>query len=158
MQPSIRFLFWQRWLFISSLLFAAFGAAFAFLGDRFPLTVYNRLVARPLWAIDGFPPDAETYRAFISGPFGGTIACCYILLAFIARYPFQERQPWARNAIMAAFGTWVVIDSVLCVRYGVYLQVYAINAFSIVVKALPILFTWNDFAKPFPKPLTVPVT
>jgi hypothetical protein len=150
MHPSRRFLFWQRWLFVSSLLFAAFGVEFALFGDRFPLTLYNHLVARSLWGADGFPPDAEIFRAFIYGPFGGTIACCYILLAFIAWRPFKERQPWARNAIMAAFGTWVVIDSALCIRYGVHFQIYAINAFSILVKALPIIFTWKDFPKPPP--------
>ncbi len=148
MRHPRRFLFWQRWLFVSSLIFAAFGVEFAIFGDRFPLTHYNLLVARAMWGTDAFPPDAETYRAFISGPFGGTIACCYILLAFIAWHPFMERQPWARNAIMAAFGTWVVIDSSLCIRFGVHFQIYAINAFSIAVKALPIFFTWKDFAEP----------
>ena len=71
--------------------------------------------------------------------------CCYILLAFIAKYPFKERRKWARNSIIIAFGVWVIIDSSMCVHFGVYPQIYIINAFSITVKALPIIFTWEDF-------------
>jgi hypothetical protein len=158
MAPGPRFLFWQRWLYVSSLLFAAFGVAFAFFGNRFPLSLYNRMVAQALWGTGEFPQDAERFRAFFYGPMGATIACCYILLAFIARHPFQAREPWARNAILAAFGVWVVIDSALCIRFGAYPQVYIINAFSIAVKALPLLFTWKDFRPSSPGPGSGPGT
>ncbi|MFL5730087.1 MAG: hypothetical protein ACJ75J_11430 [Cytophagaceae bacterium] len=91
------------------------------------------------------PDDAGRLRLFIWGPFGGTIACCYILVAFLAHYPFKRKEVWARNAIILAFGIWVLIDSLVCFYYGVYFQVYLINAFSILQKALPIIFTWKDF-------------
>jgi hypothetical protein len=76
---------------------------------------------------------------------GATIACCYILTAFIAYYPFKKKEIWARNAILVAFGVWAMLDSLVCIRYGVYFQVYFINMFSIIIKALPIIFTWKDF-------------
>ena len=141
------FLFWQKWLFYSSLLFAAYGVVFAFYGKNMLFLPYDEMVAKVFWQKTEFPPAAEPYRAFIYGPLGGTIACCYILLAFIARYPFKEKQVWSRNAIMTAFAVWVVIDSSLCISFGVYPQVYLINAFSICVKALPLIFTWTDFKR-----------
>ena len=141
-----QFLFWQKWLFYTSLLFALFGIVFAFYGNNIVFRPYTTLLAGIFWQRGQFPPGAEAFRAFIYGPLGGTIACCYILLAFIARYPFKEKQKWARNAIVIAFAIWVSIDSSMCFFFGVYPQIYIINAFSIIVKALPIIFTWKSFS------------
>ena len=139
------FLFWQRWLFYSSLLFAFYGIVFAFYGNNLLFIPYNKMLAQIFFHSSQFPSEADRFRAFIYGPLGGTITCCYILLAFIARFPFKEKQRWSRNAIIVAFCIWVLIDSSICVYFGVYPQIYLINAFSIAVKALPIIFTWRDF-------------
>jgi len=140
-----RFQFWQQWLFYTSLLFALFGVVFAIYGDNILFQPYNQALARIFWNSPEIPSDIKPFRAFIWAPLGGTIACCYILLAYIAKYPFKKREAWARNCIFAAFSTWVVLDSGVCIYYHVYFQVYLINAFSILVKALPLVFTWNDF-------------
>jgi len=139
------FIFWQRWLFYSSLLFALFGITFAVYGNNPFFLPYNRGLAHVFGFGESIPIGLEQFKAFIWGPLGGTIACCYILLAFIAWFPFQRKERWARNAIIIAFGTWVVLDSVICFYYGVYFQVYIINTFSILIKALPIIFTWKEF-------------
>lgn len=141
------FLFWQRWLFFSSILFAATAILFAFFGNSFLFEAYNKLLAGVFWGNSEFPENVESFYAFIHGSFGGTMACCYILLAFIAYHPFKEKQVWARNAIIIAFSFWVLIDSSMCFYFGVYPQIYIINTFSIVVKALPLIFTWKEFSK-----------
>jgi hypothetical protein len=143
--PSASFLFWQKWLLYSSLLYALFGLTFAIYGDNPLFRPYNAGLAKIFWGTSEIPVAVEPFRAFIWAPFGGTIACCYILLAYIARYPFLNKERWARNAILFAFGTWVIADSWACFRAGVYFQIYLINAFSILTKALPIVFTWKDF-------------
>lgn len=142
-----KFLFWQKWLFYSSLIFAIAGIAFAFSGKNILFLPYDKMVANALWHSDEFPADAVIFRTFIYIPFGGTIACCYILLAFIAWYPFKEKKVWAQTAIITAFVIWVVIDSLGCLYFKVYPQIYIVNAFSIIVKILPIVCTRNDFKK-----------
>lgn len=144
----INFLFWQKWLFYTSLAFALFGVVFALYGKNLLFLPYDQMIAKVLWKSSYFPPEAEPFRAFIYGPLGATIACCYILVAFIARYAFKEKQRWARNAIITAFSVWVVIDSAVCLYFGMYPQIYLINAFSIIVKALSIIFTWKYFSEP----------
>ena len=139
------FIFWQRWLFFSSILFALFGLSYSIYGNNILMISYNKMLATVFWENSEFPNNVKTFRAFIYGPLGATIACCYILLAYIAYYPFKEKQLWARNAIIFAFSIWVLIDSFVCIQFGVYPQVYIINVFSIIVKALPLIFTWNDF-------------
>lgn len=144
-----RFCFWQKWLFYSSVIYVIAGLTFAVLGKFFPFLPYDAMVANALWGSSDFSVEAETFRAFIYIPFGGTIACCYTLLAFIAWYPFKEKKKWARTAIIAAFTLWVLVDSAGCWYFKVYPQIYLINLFSILTKALPIIFTWKDF-KPAP--------
>ncbi|MEO6406627.1 MAG: hypothetical protein ABIY51_16050 [Ferruginibacter sp.] len=122
-----------------------FGIAFAVFGDNPLFAPYNKALASIFWHTADTPQQVQAYRKFIYAPLGGTIACCYILLAFIARHPFRNKEPWARNAIIAAFGTWIILDSAVCFFYHVYFQVYIINAFSFLQKALPLIFTWNDF-------------
>lgn len=149
MMPTTKkssFLFWQKWLFYTSLGFASAGIAFAFVGNNFLFQPYNTMLAQLFWHSSTFPTEADRFRAFIYAPLGGTIACCYILLAFIARYPFKDKQRWARNAIIIAFGIWALVDSSVCIYFGVYPQVYLINLFSITIKALPIIFTWKHFS------------
>lgn len=141
------FIFWQRWLFYSSLLFAAFGIIFALYGNNIFFLPYTKALAGIFGFGETFPGEVDSFRAFIWGPLGGTIACCYILLAFMAWFPFSRKERWARNSIIVAFGVWVVLDSAVCIYYGVYFQVFIINAFSILQKALPIIFTWKDFEK-----------
>ncbi len=146
MNPN-NFLFWQKWLFISSLIFAFAGIIFAFSGVNFLFLPYDEMLAKVFWDQTAFPIDVIPFRTFIYGPLGGTIACCYTLLAFIAYYPFKEKQIWARNAVVVAFSIWAIIDSAVCIQFGVYQQIYFINAFSVAVKALPIIFTWKHFLK-----------
>lgn len=139
------FIFWQRWLFYSSLLFSVFGLVFAIYGNNPFFMPYNKALAHVFMFSESIPANNDLFRAFIWGPLGATIACCYILLAFIAWFPFQRKERWARNAIIVAFGIWVLVDSAVCVYYGVCFQVYIINTFSIVQKGLPIIFTWKEF-------------
>jgi hypothetical protein len=140
-----RFIFWQRWLFITSILFALFGIVFAYFGDSAFLDTYNHALAQNFYGADQFPDVAEPYRDFSYGPVGGCIFCCYALLAFIAWYPFRRKEKWAWWAICIAFTGWVIMDSSACIRHGFYFQIYAVNVVSILVKALPLAFTWREF-------------
>ena len=143
-----RFIFWQRWLFVTSLLFALFGIVFAYYGDNPLFRPYTVYLAQVFFGQDHFPPEVEPFRAFTYGPVGGCIACCYILLAFIAWYPFRRKEKWAWWSVAVAYGVWVVLDSTASIYYGVYAQVYLINTFSILVKALPLIFTYRHFFHP----------
>jgi hypothetical protein len=137
------FWFWQKWLLYSSLIFAFTGVLMALYGKMF--TPYLKLLAGIFWMQSFIPEQSDSFRAFAWGPFGATMACCYLLLAFIAEYPFKRKEKWSRNAIIIAFGIWFIIDSGISLFYGVYFQFYAINMVSLMQKLLPIVFTWKDF-------------
>jgi hypothetical protein len=140
-----RFHFWRQWLFYSSILFAFAGILFAIYGDNPLFVFYNKALANIFWNTENIPSGTQPFRAFIWAPLGGTIACCYILLACIARYPFRRKEKWSWYAIVIAFSIWILIDTAACIYYRVYFQAYMINAFSFLVKALPLIFTYRDF-------------
>lgn len=74
------FLFWQRWLFYSSLLFALFGIVFAVYGNNLFFIPYNKALAHIFWHSENIPAAIEPFRAFIWGPLGATIAGFYLPL------------------------------------------------------------------------------
>jgi hypothetical protein len=145
MNRNSNFHFWQKWLFYSSLLFALVGILMASTCDSILFKPYNDLLAHVFWRLDMFPENIEPFRNFIFACFGGTMACTYVLVAFIAHYSFRKKEKWSRLAISCSFLIWVSIDSIACLRYGMNFQIYAINLFSILIKALPLYFTRREF-------------
>ena len=143
--PDRSFLFWQRWLLYSSLLFAFFGLVLAVFADSSLFLFYHRKLARLFWGANMIPDTVMPFFRFTAGPEGGTIACCYILLAFIAYYPFKRKERWSRNAIAVGFGAWFIIDSTVSVICGAYFQLYIFNGISLLQKLLPLFFTWKAF-------------
>jgi hypothetical protein len=138
------FYFWQKWLLYSSILFALISAIFAIDGNNALFRPYNNLLLSAFWKSE-LPDKIPAFLDFVRGPMGGTMTCCYIILAYIAAYPFKNKERWARNAIITGFGGWLLLDSATCFYYGLYFQVFIINAFSVMVKALPLAFTWHEF-------------
>jgi hypothetical protein len=141
------FIFWQRWLLYTSILFAVSWIFFALYWANPLLEPYNRAIALLFWHSPNMPQEVLPFLKFILGPLGGSIACVYILLAYLAAYPFKKKEIWSRNAIIFAFSIWLIMDSSLCLYYGAYFQVYFINTFSFLQKALPLIFTWKEFEK-----------
>lgn len=139
------FVFWQRWLVYSSLFLAIAAILFAFDISSAIFVHYDQAIAQIFWQTPNIPTDVQAFRKFVAGPLGGTIACAYILLAYLAWYPFGRKEQWARNAIMVSFGIWFMADSYICLKYGVNFQVFLINGLSVLQKALPIIFTWKAF-------------
>lgn len=121
------------------------GIIFAIRSDLSIFAYYDHAIAKIFWQTNEIPDNVKNFRDFVAGPLGGTIACCYLLLAYLAWYPFQRKEKWARNAIIMAFTIWCGIDSYICYKSGVYFQIYFINGLSILQKALPIIFTWKAF-------------
>jgi hypothetical protein len=139
------FIFWQSWLLVTSLLFALWGMLMACCPDNILFHPYNKALCQALWQQDYFPDEAKPLHYFLAGPLGGTITACYLFAAYISAVPFREKKKWARSAILVAFGSWAIIDSTVSLFCKVYFQVYVLNAISILIKALPLIFTWKEF-------------
>lgn len=142
---AFSFNFWQKWLYYSSLFFVFVGFLVAVFNQSIFFELWNRGAAALFGTNGTLTADVLAFKNFILGPLGGTIAGSYVLLAFIAKYPFKQKEKWAWQAATASLLTWFVIDSSICFYHGAYFNILLINMFTLFVNGLPLLFTKKYF-------------
>jgi len=141
---KITFNFWVTYLKVISLFFAALGMMWLLIGSFDPLGIYDREFAKAFWGSETLPADAKTAFQFVLGPFGSTTAGYFILQYFIAKHAYANRQLWGYNAILTAFFTWFISDTLFSLYKGAYFNVMLANVPSLLAM-LPIVFTKKFF-------------
>lgn len=139
-----RFSFWQKWLFIVSLVVTAFGLFTALFNQTVLFDLFNRQIDQIFWDSAPLPAGVATFQSWLYGVWGATIAGWGIFLTFIAYIPFKRREKWAWNCLVVGLGVWFVLDTGISWLYGVYFNV----VFNIVVAlatGTPLLFTRKAF-------------
>jgi hypothetical protein len=139
------FFFWQRWLLYTSIFFALSGVIYAFFGQATFFNSYHNLLAEKLYGQNALPAQVESFRQFAAGPIGATVAAAYILLAYIVHQPFKNKERWSWNAIAISFTVWFIVDSIICIYKGIYIQAFLMNGFSYLIKIIPLVLTRKYF-------------
>ena len=142
------FNFWQKWLYYSCWLFAGVGLLVSVFNNAFMFDLWNHYFAQHFGKNGVISPEAQNIKTFLLGPLGGTILGSYILMGFIAKYPFKEKEPWAWKAGVFSLLGWFLLDSCVSAYHGAYFNILLINCFTLVVQGLPLLMTYRYF---FPK-------
>lgn len=140
------FEFWRKYLMIMSVIFALQGVGWALFGSFDPFGFYDGIWARAMFGAAELPADAARARSFLLGPFGATDAGFFILVYYIARYPFAARRLWAHRAITVAVGFWFLLDSLVSIAHGAFFNVYVVNLPALAMLAPPLFFTRRQFA------------
>jgi hypothetical protein len=139
------FAFWQRWLFAVGVLISIFGILMALLSGTPIFELFNRQIDPAFWGTNSVDPNARAFQAWVYGLWGATIAGWGIFLAFIAKYPFRNKEKWAWNCLAAGLAVWFVLDTALSVYYRVYFNA-VFNTVLLILVALPLLVTRNDLS------------
>ena len=142
------FIFWQRWLLISSIFFTIVGVVTALFSDSFIFDGYNQEIAALFWGQADIPEGVLSFKKFIFGPLGMTIAGKWILMIYIAACPFKEKERWAFEASWAGLLSWFTIDSAVSIYYGADFNIYRVNIFPLIFIGLPLLMTRRYFILP----------
>ena len=138
------FQFWQRWLFVFSLIITIFGLGVA-LFSRTPLfVVVDSLINPNFWKANPLPIGVYEFQGWIYGVLGATMAGWGVFLAFIARHPFQARERWAWNAILFGLSLWFVTDTSISLYFGVAANAIG-NIGFFLLGILPLIFTRREF-------------
>ncbi|MFZ5641998.1 MAG: hypothetical protein ACOY46_00240 [Bacillota bacterium] len=141
------FQFWQRWLFIFSLLFTIFGLSLAL----FNQTVYfdflfNSRINPLFWDTAKLSGQTAIFQQWIYGVLGATCAGWGIFLAFIINSPFKRRELWAWNCIAAGLTLWFVVDSSISFYFNVFYNVLVnLLLYSLVI--IPLLLVRKFFIR-----------
>jgi hypothetical protein len=139
-----KFIFWQRWLLIFSLLLVDLGLYMAFLKGTIYFALFDNLINPVFWASTMAPASVAGFQEWIYGVLGATLAGWGTFLAFMAYYPFKQKEKWAWNCILAGVLVWYLPDTFTSLQFGVYFNAVG-NTVLFILLMLPLLFTRKDF-------------
>ena len=138
------FTFWQRWLFVFSLVVVIFGLGMATL-NRTPLfAIFDSQVNPVFWGTGPLPPGVDPFQGWAYGVLGATMAGWGVFLAFMAHYPFRQRERWAWNALLLGLSLWYLTDTAISLYFGVVFNAL-FNTAIFILAILPLFFTRQEF-------------
>ena len=135
------FIFWQRWLLVFAVLLILFGVGMVFFNTTSVFdALFNDNINPAFWGSDGPDPTALRFQSWAYGLLGATIAGWGVIIFFLVKIPFAQREKWAWNAFFWGLLLWYVLDTGASIYYGVLFNA-AFNTAIFLVALIPLLFT-----------------
>jgi hypothetical protein len=139
-----KFKFWQNWLFYASIFIAVYGALFAILNQPFVDFVYFNKVDPVFWGNKILSEEIILFQKWIYGVLGSVVLGWGIFFAFIAYYPFKNKEKWSWNCIAVGMLLWFLFDSTISIYFKVFINA-GFNIVFFLLAGLPLLFTKKYF-------------
>jgi len=139
-----RFKLWQTWLFVLGSGICIFGLLLAFLGTTNVFQLMNQQIEPIFWREIVMSTEAKAFQSWVYGVLGATMAGWGICIAFIARYPFRNREKWAWNCLGIGVLCWYVVDTALSLSYNVYFNAL-FNTVLLIAALIPLVFSRKYF-------------
>lgn len=139
-----KFIFWQRWLLIFGLLLVDMGLYMVFFKGTIYFALFDNLVNPAFWASAVAPANVAEFQGWIYGVLGATLAGWGTFLAFMAHYPFKQKEKWAWKCLLAGVLVWYLPDTFISLQFGVYFNAVG-NTVLFILLMLPLLFTRREF-------------
>lgn len=141
-----KFLFWQRWLFVVSIIICIAGVVIVLLSGTLIFDVFNQLINPVFWGSTSVGDNAKGFQQFVYAILGAIMASWGLFMVFIAHYPFRNKEKWAWRCIVAGIVLWFVLDTFFSIYYQVYVNAIA-NTGLLILVMLPVFFTRKDFVQ-----------
>ncbi len=139
-----RFLFWQRWLLTVIGFIIAGGILMPLLTSAGLLTAFDNLVNPIFWASSEVSAAAVAFQQWIYGLVGAVMAGWGISMAFLAYYPFRQKEKWAWTGLVLSLLIWYVADTAVSLLFGVNFNA-VLNTIILALFLLPLFFTRTYF-------------
>lgn len=138
-------LFWQRWLFVCTLLVILFGVFLMIPGElELFEQLFNSHIKRIFWNDVPITPGIINFQRWMNGVLGATMIGWGIMMAFVVRFPFRNGEKWAWNCIFWGIGSWYILDTLLSIMYlALFNAVF--NTLILLLFGLPLAFTYKSF-------------
>ena len=139
------FVFWQRWLFVVSVVIVLFGLALAFLNQTpvFDLA-FNNQIDPVFWSSSELIAEMRAFQKWIYGVLGATVAGWGIFMAFVAEHPFKRRERWAWNCLGLGLLIWFLVDTGISLYFKVYFNAM-FNTVLFLAGLIPLVFSRSEF-------------
>ena len=130
--------FWQNWLRVASVLLILFGAATAMVIVPALAGLSQSFIATVFWPAALADTEFTTVAAFATG-LAGAITMGWGTMIYIAvTHGLTEPHGWVRRAIIGGLLVWFLVDNLVSVTLGAYLNV-AGNTVLAIAFLLPFL-------------------
>lgn len=141
------FLFWQQCLFWANIMFIIMGLLVAFAGNSILFDMHNAGTSKEFLAGEAIEGDILRLKNWLFGIIGATLAGFHLLMVYIIKYAFKQKEKWAWNCMAFATLLWFTVDSGISIYYGAAYNVYLINLVALVFIGIPLIMTWKVFYK-----------
>jgi len=139
-----RFSFWQRWLFVVSLIISVFGILMAVFSGTELFNLFNSRIDPAFWGDISIGENAKKFQQWIYGVLGATLTGWGICLAFLSHYPFRNKEKWSWNCLLWGLLAWYLIDTSISIYFTVYFNA-CFNSVLFLVMIIPLLVTRKYF-------------
>lgn len=140
-----RFEFWRKFLLVVSFVMIIMGLFIAFLNQTiFFDFIFNKNINTVFGLSENSTAGITQFQNWIYGVLGATIVGWGIIMFFVIKYGFREKQKWAWKSIAVGISVWFVIDTSLSIYFGVYFNAL-FNSILFLLFIIPLLFIKNYF-------------
>lgn len=138
------FAFWRGWLLVACAIFILQSLGWAAFGTFDPINLWSGQMAAALYDGDE-PAEVATFRRFVLGPFGATVAGFFVLVFGLVYFAFPRREAWAYWTVVAAVLTWFLVDSAASIAHGAWFNVWIVNVPCLTALAIPLIGLFHAF-------------
>ena len=136
--------FWQKWLFVVGVIITVFGVFMAlFKGTRL-FFIFDSQINPVFWPSGAMSPEAGLFQRWAYGVWGSTIAGWGVFVAYIAAYPFKNKEKWAWTCLVVGLLLWFLLDTGISLSHKVYFNAI-FNVAVLILAMLPVICTKKDF-------------
>ena len=137
--------FWQRWLFVLSVVIVLFGLALAIFNQT-PIfdMAFNDQIDPVFWPSSDSTQEIGTFQRWIYGVLGATVTGWGIFMAFIIHYPFKHRERWAWNCLGLGLLIWFLVDTGISLYFKVVFNA-VFNTVLFIAAFIPLAFCRKEF-------------
>lgn len=139
-----KFVFWQRWLFVVSIIIFIFGMMMALFNGTAIFRLFDNQINPVFWGVKNVDEHTGDFTRWIYGVLGATMAGWGIFIGFIARYPFRKKEKWASDCLLLVTLIWFLVDTGISLYFKVYFNAI-FNTILLVMMFPPLLFTRKYF-------------
>lgn len=139
-----RFDLCHRWILVISGIVIVFGVLMAIFNQSAIFDLFNNQIDPVFWG-DTPPPEAYAqHQGWVYGVLGATMAGWGLMLFFIVKYPFRQREKWAWTATTTSLGCWYLLDTAISLYFGVVFNA-VFNTLLLLLVLPPLVVTRKAF-------------
>lgn len=111
----------QRIIFAMGIMMTGFGLLLAFFNQTLPFDLlFNNQINPNFWGKEQIADTIVNFQQWIYGVLGSTIAGWGLFVAYIAHYPFNNKELWAWKCLTLGLTLWFIADTSVSLYMGVF--------------------------------------